>query len=78
MPQRWIFGSGWDHTAWPVKKYPSRQDIDAVVQDRPVLLWHVDGHAIVVNTKALELLGTDKKDEHPGIIMEAQADEASQ
>src|SRR6185369_554106 len=31
--------------------------LDAVVADRPVLLRHVNGHAGVANSKALELAG---------------------
>lgn len=26
----WITGSGWDHTLWPDKKFPTRQELDAV------------------------------------------------
>src|SRR5690349_4251067 len=26
----WITGGGWDHTLWPDKKFPNRQELDAV------------------------------------------------
>ncbi len=58
--KRWILGSGWDHTAWDQQKaqqkYPVKEDLDVVVNDRPVLLWHVDHHYFVLNSKALEML----------------------
>jgi predicted amidohydrolase YtcJ len=54
-PGEWIVGGGWDHTLWPVKEVPSRQDIDAVSGDHPVFLQRVDGHIAVANTKALQL-----------------------
>jgi hypothetical protein len=44
----------------------SRELIDAVVPDRPVILWSRDGHTVWVNTKALEVAGiTDKTPDPP-------------
>ena len=48
-----VIGRGWIETAWPQKRPPNRQDLDAVVDDRPVLLMRSDGHAMAVNTAAL-------------------------
>jgi len=48
-----VVGRGWIETAWPQKRPPNRQDLDAVVDDRPVLLMRSDGHAVAVNTAAL-------------------------
>ncbi|HKY00379.1 MAG TPA: amidohydrolase, partial [Steroidobacteraceae bacterium] len=45
--------------------FPTRQDLDAVVSDRPVVLQRVDGHAVVVNTKALEVLGITRETPDP-------------
>ena len=53
----WIVGANWIESKWKPAVFPTRQDLDAVVNDRPVVLQRVDGHAVVVNTKALELLG---------------------
>ncbi len=61
----WIFGLGWDHTAFKNPVYPSRQDLDSVVANRPVFLWHIDEHFAVVNTKALEILKIDRNTEDP-------------
>ncbi len=52
-----INGRGWIETHWPEKRFPTRDDLDAVVSDRPVYLERADGHAGVVNSKALEVLG---------------------
>ncbi|MBI3554840.1 MAG: amidohydrolase [Deltaproteobacteria bacterium] len=54
--KRWILGQGWDHTVFPVKKYPTKEDLDSVVSDRPVMLWHSDHHLVLLNSKGLELL----------------------
>ncbi len=53
----WIVGANWIESKWKPAVFPSRRDLDAVVSDRPVVLERVDGHALVVNTKALEIAG---------------------
>lgn len=52
-----IQGGGWIETHWPEHRFPTRDDLDAVVPDRPVYLERADGHAIVVNSAALRLGG---------------------
>jgi predicted amidohydrolase YtcJ len=49
----WITGSGWDHTLWADKKFPNKQELDAVAPKNPVFLVHVSGHVAVANTLAL-------------------------
>ncbi len=55
----WILGRGWNQVLWPVKKFPSAADIDAVVDDRPVWLRRIDGHAGWANSAAMRLSGID-------------------
>jgi predicted amidohydrolase YtcJ len=50
----WITGSGWDHTLWPDKKFPTKQELDAVAPKNPVFLTHVSGHVAVANSLALQ------------------------
>ncbi|NVJ98729.1 MAG: amidohydrolase [Alphaproteobacteria bacterium] len=52
-----LVGRGWIETHWPEGRFPTRWDIDAVVADIPVILARADGHAIVINSKAMELAG---------------------
>jgi predicted amidohydrolase YtcJ len=42
-----------------------RELIDAVVSDRPVILWSTDGHSAWANTKALEIAGITKDTPDP-------------
>ena len=49
----WITGSGWDHTLWADKKFPNKQELDAVAPKNPVFLVHVSGHVAVANSLAL-------------------------
>ncbi len=53
----WITGSGWDHTFWPEKKFPNRQQLDAVSPKNPVIFGHISGHVAVANSLALQLAG---------------------
>ena len=53
----WIVGRGWDQDKMEEKRYPTRYDIDEVAPNNPVILVRVCGHAAVLNTKALEILG---------------------
>jgi predicted amidohydrolase YtcJ len=66
-PGEWITGRGWDHTLWPEKKFPTRQDLDAVSQGHPMFFARVDGHVGVANSLALKLSGvTREKLDPPG------------
>jgi predicted amidohydrolase YtcJ len=61
----WIVGFGWNQENWKLGRFPTAAELDAVVGDRPVLLHRVDGHAIWVNTKALEMAGVNKDTRDP-------------
>ena len=56
----WIIGRGWNQVLWPDKAYPTASLLDEYVNDKPVMLSRVDGHASWVNTKALEIAGITK------------------
>jgi predicted amidohydrolase YtcJ len=60
-----IVGRGWIETHWPEKRFPTRWDIDDVVADIPVILGRSDGHALVANSRALELAGITGDTEAP-------------
>jgi len=61
----WILGRGWNQVIWPVQAFPSAKQIDAVVNDRPVWLRRVDGHAGWANSVALSRAGIDDKTPDP-------------
>jgi predicted amidohydrolase YtcJ len=71
----WITGSGWDHTLWADKKFPNKQELDAVAPKNPVFLVHVSGHVAVANSLAL-LHGEITRDSPnpPGGMIERDAD----
>ena len=56
-PMEWIYGRGWDQNDWTVKEFPSKEVFDSMFPNRPVFLKRVDGHAALLNQKALDLAG---------------------
>jgi predicted amidohydrolase YtcJ len=54
---QWIYGRGWDQNDWAVKNYPDNSELNRLFPDRPVFLKRIDGHAALVNDKALALAG---------------------
>ena len=54
----WIAGGGWGMDVFP-GGVPSKDDLDAVVPDRPVFLSNRDHHGAWVNSRALALAGID-------------------
>lgn len=61
----WVIGFGWNQEIWKLGRFPTAAELDTVVADRPVLLHRVDGHAIWVNTKALEMAGVSRDTPDP-------------
>ena len=55
--QEWILGRGWDQNDWEVEDFPDNTKLNELFPDKPVLLIRIDGHAVLVNDKALELAG---------------------
>ncbi len=53
----WIVGGGWYGTLFAETDGPRKEDLDAVVPDRPVFLLNTDVHGAWVNSKALEVAG---------------------
>ncbi|MFI1972039.1 amidohydrolase [Streptomyces cinnamoneus] len=65
LPGEWITGHGWDagyltECAADPGRLPTRQDLDAVSPDHPVLLYSSSGHATWVNSAALARAGVDR------------------
>ena len=54
--QAWVAGRGWLYAAFP-GGMPTRQQLDAVVPDRPAYFECFDGHSGWANSRALEIAG---------------------
>ncbi len=56
----WIEGRGWTQALWPDGQFPTANDLDRIVPNRPVMLRHRSGHAAWVNTKAMRIAKLDE------------------
>jgi len=56
-PKDFILGRGWDQNDWEVKEFPTKKELDELYPNIPVALRRVDGHALLVNQKALDMAG---------------------
>jgi len=61
----WLTGRGWDDTLWPGRKLPTRQDLDPVTGDHPVIFTRIDGHISVANSAALKFAGITRSTPDP-------------
>lgn len=53
----WIVGWGYDDTALAGENHPTRDDLDRVSLEAPVVVFHISMHVAAVNSKGLEVLG---------------------
>jgi predicted amidohydrolase YtcJ len=56
----WIRDGNWDETLWTAAALPTHQLIDDVTPDNPVMVWRVDGHAVLLNASAMKLAGLNR------------------
>ena len=50
-----IMGIGWDQNQWKDNSYPDNKALNIAFPNTPVVLRRVDGHAYLVNNKAIEM-----------------------
>ena len=66
----WIIGMGFDDAVLKEGRFPTKDDLDKVSIEIPVMATHISGHFASVNSKGLEMLGYDAstKDPDGGVI----------
>ncbi len=55
----WLIGRGWDQNDWENQSYPEKEALDLIWPDKAVYLTRIDGHAALLNSKAMALAGID-------------------
>ena len=70
----WIVGFGYDDAQLKEQRHPTRDDLDQVSTELPVVIVHQSGHLGVMNSKALEILGLNADTKNPpgGVIRRKQ------
>jgi len=66
----WVVGRGWIEKKWPEGRFPTKEELDLISNDKPILLERADGHAVIVNSYALSLanINSSTQDPHGGKI----------
>ncbi len=66
----WIFGMGYDEAVLAERRHPTRDDLDRVSTEIPVMAVHISGHIIAVNSLGLEAIGYSAESDDPegGVI----------
>lgn len=72
-PGRWIKTRAHDDQRLDVRRHPTRQELDAVAPDNPLVMIRTCGHVFVCNSRALALGGIDERTPVPpgGVIERA-------
>lgn len=64
-PGTWITGRGWDQNDWDETRLPQHALLSAAVDSHPVALERIDGHALLLNARALAAAGVDRHTAEP-------------
>ncbi len=56
-PDSWVRGHGYDDRQLAEGRHPNRWELDTAAPNHPVWLEHRSGHAVALNSRALELSG---------------------
>jgi predicted amidohydrolase YtcJ len=64
-PGELIRGGHWEHEMFHDRKWPSKELIDKVSPENPVILSRADGHSVLVNSYVLKLSGIGKYTPNP-------------
>lgn len=69
-PGQLILGWGYDHSLLESLEHPTRDDLDQVSTEHPIIILHVSGHLSSANSRLLTLLGygPDTPDPPGGVI----------
>ena len=60
-PGEWVLRKGWDEAKWPENRYITKEDLDPIAPNNPVMLTRICGHLVSINTKAMETAGITRE-----------------
>lgn len=70
-----VIGTGYDDSQLAEKRHPTRQELDAVSIDHPIVIGHASGHFAVLNSAMLKLVSyTSDTPDPPGGVIRREAD----
>lgn len=66
----WVLGFGYDDSLLAEGRHPTRDDLDQASTEHPIVLTHVSGHLMAVNSNALDVRGIGAEtDDPPGGVI---------
>ncbi|MBI2270947.1 MAG: amidohydrolase [Bacteroidetes bacterium] len=68
----WITGRGWDQNDWGVKEFPTKDTLDKLFPNTPLILRRVDGHGALANQAAFDKAGVTVDSKISGGIVEVK------
>lgn len=71
----WLIGYGYDHNQFKEKKHPTKEILDQISEEIPIMISHQSGHMGVLNSKALSF--SPYKDHPTGYLEETDFFKAS-
>ena len=75
LPGAPVIGTGYDDSQLAEKRHPTRQELDAVSTDHPIVISHASGHFAVLNSAMLKLVGYTAESSDPsGGVIRREAD----
>src|SRR5690606_28443929 len=76
-PGTWVTGRGYNETALPEGRHPTRADLDIASAEHPIALTRTCGHMIVANSAALAAAGINRDTPNPpgGVIVRDESGE---
>lgn len=69
-PGDWIYGWGWDQNRFTEKTFPTRDDLDRISSEDPVVLLRACLHIGVMNTAAIRWVGVTNETSVPGGVFD--------
>ncbi|MNK01946.1 N-substituted formamide deformylase precursor [compost metagenome] len=69
-----IVGGGWDQSLWNTNELPVNELLNEKFPNKPVVLYRIDGHAVLVNDAALKKYGVTSSSQVEGGAILKKAD----
>lgn len=69
LPEQWIQGRGWNQDHFDTPTLPTRDLLDQISSEHPIMLSRACGHLVAVNSKALEMAGISEASDLLKIVL---------
>ncbi|WP_238343560.1 amidohydrolase [Gracilibacillus saliphilus] len=76
-PEEWLIADGWNENQWEEVRIIDKKELDDISSEHPIILSRICRHALIVNSKVLDLAGITREMEDPqgGKIVRDQSGE---